>query len=155
MMCLTESFPTTPQLKDASCPRCCSSLSSVLILRVESFTRALIAWGQEHLGASRLTIFDQAFPFLRQRQIQASRLRADAHRVPTKARDPNYAERPASPAACGPSFDTMGEADTPAETSQWEEGEGQEAEQNEGSRNRRKVGGLLCLDDSVLVRKVR
>lgn len=133
-------------------------LYSVLILSVDRFTQALIAWGQEQLGASKPTIFDQAFPFLGLRQIQASRSRADAHRVPKETRNPTNTQRPPSPAAYGPSFDVTGKADTQAvaATSRWEEGkEAEKSEGSEGSRKKRKIGALLRLDESVVVRKAR
>lgn len=105
------------------------------------------------MGASKPTIFDQAFPFLGLRQIQASQSRADARREPKEARDPTNTQRASSPAVYGPSFDVMDKADTQAETSRWEEGK--EAEKSEGSRKRRKIGALLRLDESVVVRKAR
>lgn len=129
-------------------------LFSVLILRVDRFTQALIAWGQEQLEVSKPTIFDQAFPFLGLRQIQASRSRADTRRVPEEKRSPTSTHRPPSPAVYPPA-DVMGKADTQAEaaTSRWEEGK--EAEKDEGTRKRRKTGALLRLDESVVVRKAR
>lgn len=105
-------------------------------------------WGQEQLAASKPTIFDEAFPFLGLRQIQASQLRADARRVPVpkETQDPTYTERSSSPtpATYGPSLDVVGQQD-----------EGKEPEKSEGSRKRRKTGALLRLDESVVVRKAR
>lgn len=129
---------------------------SVLVFRAERFTQAMISWGQEQLGASTPTIFDEAFPFIGPRQVQASRSRADARRVP---KETTNTQRPSSPAAYpeGPSFDVVGKADTRAETSRQEEGKGKgkEAERSEGSRKRRKIGALLRLDESVIVKKAR
>lgn len=107
------------------------------------------------MRASKPTIFDQAFPFLELRQIQASQSRADARRVPNETQDPTptNTQQPSSPAAYGPSCDATGKSDTQADTSVWEEEMG--AEKSEGSRKRRKIGALLRLDESVVVKKAR
>lgn len=59
--------------------RCLDAISDFLLSarRIEGFIQALISWGQEQLRASKSTIFDEAFPFLETRQLQASRLCAD------------------------------------------------------------------------------
>lgn len=119
--------------------------------RGERFTQVMISWGQAQLGASKPTIFDRAFPFLGLRQIQVSRLRADARRASKETRDPTNTQRPSSPAAFSPSVDAGGRADTQTETSRWEEGK--ETEKSDGRRKKRKIGALLRLDESVAVRK--
>lgn len=48
------------------------AFTCIHFFRLEDFARELVAWGQEKLRASKPTIFDEAFPFLETRQLQAS-----------------------------------------------------------------------------------
>ncbi|CAM9318819.1 unnamed protein product [Ectocarpus sp. 4 AP-2014] len=116
--------------------------------RLEDFIYSLVSWGQEQLGTSKPSIFEEAFPFLEGRQIEASRSRADqmvhageqASKETSESRNAQHPSSPNSPAVCFAS--DAGEGDQES-TERLHEGK--------SSRKRRKLG-MLHLDESVCVK---
>ncbi|CAM9627544.1 unnamed protein product [Ectocarpus sp. 6 AP-2014] len=117
--------------------------------RLEDFIDSLVSWGQEQLGASKPSIFEEAFPFLEGRQIEASRSRADqmvqagvqASKETSESRNAQHPSSPNSPAVCFPSD---AEEDDQESAERLHEGT--------SSRKRRRLG-ILHLDESVCVKR--
>ncbi|CAM9718430.1 unnamed protein product [Ectocarpus fasciculatus] len=118
--------------------------------RLEDFVDSLVPWGQEqlHLGASKPSIFEEAFPFLEGRQIQASRSRADqmvqagvqASKETSESRSAQQPSSPNSQAVCFP-LDATDDQES-----------AQRLHEGRSNRKRRKLG-ILRLHESVCVKE--